>query len=184
MLCGNRRWSPGSRWTILSRAFVEHCVAAPDNLARTPLMYFSNSLDPAEFYFQTIAANSPRFKNSTVNHSVRFVAPPRGVGADPRLSYDAMVNSGAPFADDDALLQRIDKELLRRPLDGFTPGEWCTSGANGECTVGGDIDAVRQSAAGRRLASLVAGLVGAGACEGCNNVGAPASPSSAPGVFN
>jgi hypothetical protein len=173
---------------MLSRAFVEHCVAAPDNLARTLLMYFSNSLDPAEFYFQTIAANSPRFKNSTVNHSVRFVAPPRGVGVDPRLWYDARVSSGAAFADEDALLQRIDAELLRRPLDGVTPGEWCASGANGEegeCTVGGDIDAVRQSAEGRRrLASLVAGLVGAGACEGCNNLGAPISPSSEPGVDN
>ncbi|TVU34957.1 hypothetical protein EJB05_16816, partial [Eragrostis curvula] len=172
----------GSRWTILSRSFVEHCVAAPDNLARTLLMYFSNTLDPADFYFQTIAANSARFKNSTVNHSVRFVVPPPGV--DPRFWYDAMVNGGAAFAggfgDDDALLQRIDEEVLRRPLDGVTPGEWCKGpdGEEGECSVGGDINAVRQGAAGRRLASLVAGLVGTAPCEGCNSVGAPVSPSS------
>ncbi|TVU34964.1 hypothetical protein EJB05_16823, partial [Eragrostis curvula] len=172
----------GSRWTILSRSFVEHCVAAPDNLGRTLLMYFSNTLDPADFYFQTIAANSARFKNSTVNHSVRFVVPPPGV--DPRFWYDAMVNGGAAFAgdfgDDDALLQRIDEEVLRRPLDGVTPGEWCKGpdGEEGECSVGGDINAVRQGAAGRRLASLVAGLVGTAPCEGCNSVGAPVSPSS------
>ncbi|KAK3165588.1 hypothetical protein QOZ80_1AG0035080 [Eleusine coracana subsp. coracana] len=179
----------GSRWTILSRPFVEHCVAAPDNLARTLLMYFSNSLDPMEFYFQTVAANSPRFRNTTVNHSVRFVAPPPGV--DPRFWYDAMVSSGSAFAgrfgDDDALLQRIDEELLRRPLDGVTPGEWCAGakGEEGECSVGGDIDAVKQGAAGRRLASLVAGLTGrTGPCEGCISLGEPISPTSSPGVGN
>jgi hypothetical protein len=155
-------------------------VAAPDNLARTLLMYFSNTLDPMEFYFHTIAANSPRFKNSTVNHSVRFVVPPRGV--DPRFWYDAIVSSGAAFAgrfgDDDTLLQRIDDELLRRPLDGVTPGQWCAGGDGevGESSVGGDIDVVRQGAAGRRLASLMAGLLGTQPCEGCNSLGAPSSP--------
>lgn len=177
----------GSRWTILSREFVEHCVAAPDNLARTLLMYFSNSMDPMEFYFQTVAANSPRFRNRTVNHSVRFAAPPPGV--DPRFWYDAMVSSGAAFAgrfgDDDAVLQRIDGELLLRPLDGVTPGEWCANGEESECSVGGDIDVVKQGAAGRRLSSLVASLVGlAGSCEGCDSLVAPISPSSSPGVGN
>ncbi|KAL6614413.1 hypothetical protein ACP70R_036683 [Stipagrostis hirtigluma subsp. patula] len=167
----------GSPRTLLSRAFVEHCVAAPDNLPRTLLMYFSNSLDPMEFYFQTVMANSPRFRNSTVNHSVRFDVPPPPQGADQQRSrYDAALGSGAAFAgrfgegaDDEALLQRIDDEVLRRPLDGVTPGEWCAgaNGEDGECAVGGDIDVVKQGPAGRRLASLVSGLVGAGPCDGC-----------------
>ncbi|CAO1943337.1 unnamed protein product [Urochloa humidicola] len=167
----------GSPWPILSRAFVEHCVAAPDNLPRTLLMYFSNTLDAAEFYFQTVMANSPRFRNSTVNHSVRLDVPPPQ-GADQQQSrYDALVGSGAAFAgrfgDDEALLQRIDEEVLRRPLDGVTPGGWCARGIGeegaAECAVGGDIDAVREGAAGRRLASLIAGLVGTGACDGCKS---------------
>ncbi|RCV27574.1 hypothetical protein SETIT_5G335500v2 [Setaria italica] len=169
----------GSPWPILSRAFVEHCVAAPDNLPRTLLMYFSNTLDAAEFYFQTVMANSQRFRNSTVNHSVRLDVPPppppqQQPGADQQQSrYDALVGSGAAFAgrfgDDEALLQRIDEEVLRRPLDGVTPGAWCAGGsgeegvAESECSLGGDIDAVRQGAAGRRLASLINSLVGTGA---------------------
>lgn len=168
----------GSPWPILSRAFVEHCVAAPDNLPRTLLMYFSNTLEAREFYFQTVMANSPRFRNSTVNHSFRVSVPPPPQDADHQQArYDALVSSGAAFAgrfgDDEALLQRIDEGVLRRPLDGITPGEWCAVGSGkdgaGECSVGGDIDAVRQGAAGRKLASLVAGLVGTGPCDGCNS---------------
>ncbi|OEL23650.1 Beta-glucuronosyltransferase GlcAT14A [Dichanthelium oligosanthes] len=167
----------GSRWPILSRAFVEHCVAAPDNLPRTLLMYFSNMLDATEFYFQTVMANSPRFRNSTINHSARFDVPPPQ-GADQQSRYDALVSSGAAFAgrfgdDDEALLQRIDEEVLRRPLDGVTPGEWCAAGSGedgaAECSLGGDIDVVRQGAAGRRLASLISVLVGTGACDGCKS---------------
>ncbi|KAJ1285617.1 hypothetical protein BS78_03G292300 [Paspalum vaginatum] len=167
----------GSPWQILSRAFVEHCVAAPENLPRTLLMYFSNTLDAAEFYFQTVMANTPRFRNSTVNHSVRHDVPPLPQGADQQSRYDALVSSRGAFAgrfgDDEALLQRIDEEVLRRPLDGVTPGGWCAwgSGEDGaaECSVGGDIDAVRQGAAGRRLASLMAGLVGTGTSDGCKS---------------
>lgn len=169
----------GSPWPILSRAFTEHCVAAPDNLPRTLLMYFSNSLEAKEFYFQTVMANSPRFRNSTVNHSLRVNVPPppppQSAGRQAR--YDALVGGGAAFAgrfgDDEALLQRIDEEVLRRPLDGITPGEWCAVGGGedgaGDCSVGGDIDAVRQGAAGRKLASLMAGLVGTAPCGGCNS---------------
>lgn len=168
----------GSPWPILSRAFTEHCVAAPDNLPRTLLMYFSNSLEAKEFYFQTVMANSPRFRNSTVNHSLRVnVPPPPPQSAGRQARYDALVGGGAAFAgrfgDDEALLQRIDEEVLRRPLDGITPGEWCAVGSGedgaGECSVGGDIDAVRQGAAGRKLASLMAGLVGTAPCGGCNS---------------
>ncbi|XP_051226809.1 beta-glucuronosyltransferase GlcAT14A-like [Lolium perenne] len=158
----------GSPWTVLSRGFVEHCVVAPDNLPRTLLMYFSNALSPMEFYFQTAMANSARFTNATVNHTFRVYVP----DGDHRSRYDAVVGSGAAFAGrlgdvdgDEALLQRIDQELLRRPLDGVTPGQWCAGGDEeteaDDCSVGGDIDVVRQGEAGRRLAKLVAGLVGA-----------------------
>lgn len=154
-------------------------MAAPDNLPRTLLMYFSNSLEAKEFYFQTVMANSPRFRNSTVNHSLRVNVPPPPPpqSAGQQARYDALVAGGAAFAgrfgDDEALLQRIDEEVLRRPLDGITPGEWCAVGGGedgaGECSVGGDIDAVRQGAAGRKLASLMAGLVGTAPCGGCNS---------------
>jgi len=99
----------GSAWVALSRDFVEYTVWGWDNLPRTLLMYFSNTLDAAEFYFQTVMANSPRFRDSTVNHSVRFdVPPPQGMDMDLRSRYDALVGSGAAFAgrfgDDDSLL--------------------------------------------------------------------------------
>uniref|UniRef100_A0A0E0JPA0 Uncharacterized protein n=1 Tax=Oryza punctata TaxID=4537 RepID=A0A0E0JPA0_ORYPU len=167
----------GSPWPILSRDFVEYCVVAPDNLPRTLLLYFSNSLSPMEFYFQTVMANSARFRNSTVNHNLRHTVAqdggaPTSQGADEQEAsrYDAMVGSGAAFAgafghDDDALLQRIDEEVLGRPLDGVTPGKWCAAdgeeGTDNECSVGGDIDVVRHSGKGRKLATLVADLVGA-----------------------
>jgi hypothetical protein len=158
----------GSPWTVLSRGFVEHCVVAPDNLPRTLLMYFSNALSPMEFYFQTVMANSARFRNNTVNHTFRVYVP----DGDQRSRYDAVVGSGAAFAgrfgdgdSDEALLQRIDQELLRRPLDGLTPGLWCASGdeeaAGNDCLARGNIDVVKQSEAGGRLTKLVAGLVGA-----------------------
>uniref|UniRef100_A0ACD5VTN6 Uncharacterized protein n=1 Tax=Avena sativa TaxID=4498 RepID=A0ACD5VTN6_AVESA len=159
----------GSPWTVLSRGFVEHCVVAPDNLPRTLLMYFSNALSPMEFYFQTVMANTARFRNSTVNHTFRVYVPDQG---GQRSRFDAVAGSGAAFAGrfgdvdgDEALLQRIDDELLRRPLDGITPGQWCAGGdeeaAADNCSVGGDIDVVRNGEAGQRLANLVAGLVGA-----------------------
>uniref|UniRef100_A0A0D9YFK5 Uncharacterized protein n=1 Tax=Oryza glumipatula TaxID=40148 RepID=A0A0D9YFK5_9ORYZ len=167
----------GSPRPILSRDFVEYCVVAPDNLPRTLLLYFSNSLSPMEFYFQTVMANSAQFRNSTVNHNLRHTVAqdggaPTSQGADGQQAsrYDAMVGSGAAFAgafsdDDDALLQRIDEEVLGRPLDGVTPGEWCVAdgeeGTDNECSVGGDIDVVRHGAKGRKLATLVVDLVGA-----------------------
>ncbi|KAF0919148.1 hypothetical protein E2562_028449 [Oryza meyeriana var. granulata] len=166
----------GSPWPILSRGFVEYCVVAPDNLPRTLLLYFSNSLSPMEFYFQTVMANSARFRNSTVNHNLRHTVAQDGgalasQGADQQQTsrYDTIVGSGAAFAgafgdDEDALLQRIDEEVLRRPLDGVTPGEWCASdgeeAAREECSVGGDIDVVKHSNKGWRLATLMADLVG------------------------
>uniref|UniRef100_J3L4J3 Glycosyltransferase family 14 protein n=1 Tax=Oryza brachyantha TaxID=4533 RepID=J3L4J3_ORYBR len=168
----------GAPWPILSRDFIEYCVLAPDNLPRTLLLYFSNSLSPMEFYFQTVIANSGRFRNSTVNHSLRhtvardgggYTAVAQDAGQQPPLRYDAIVGSGAAFAgtfsdDDEALLQRVDEEVLGRPLDGVTPGEWCEGdgeeAAGEECSVGGDIDVVRHGAMGRRLATLMADIVG------------------------
>uniref|UniRef100_A0A0D9V6A6 Glycosyltransferase n=1 Tax=Leersia perrieri TaxID=77586 RepID=A0A0D9V6A6_9ORYZ len=170
----------GSPRPILSRDFVEYCVVAPDNLPRTLLLYFTNSLSPMEFYFQTVMANSARFRNSTVNHNLRHTVAqldgaPASQGVDQQQAsrYDATVGSGAAFAgvfgdDDDAVLQRIDEEVLGRSLDGVTPGEWC-AGDGEECTVGGNIDVIRHGVKGRRLATLMADLVGGvGPCDGCS----------------
>ncbi|TKW17087.1 hypothetical protein SEVIR_5G342600v4 [Setaria viridis] len=65
----------------------------PDNLPRTLLMYFSNTLDAAEFYFQKVMANLQRFRNSTVNHSVRFDVPP-----PPQLRYEEAAGGGGGAA--------------------------------------------------------------------------------------
>ena len=53
----------GSAWTMLSRSFAEYVTMGWDNLPRTLLLYHANIISSPEFYFQTVACNSRRFRN-------------------------------------------------------------------------------------------------------------------------
>lgn len=122
---------------VLTRSFLEFCIWGWDNLPRTLLLYYTNFLSSSESYFHTVICNSQEFQNTTVNHGLRFMmwgSPPQQqpipLGSH---HFELMAESGAPFAHrilaDDALLDRIDRELLRRADGRFTPGGWCPNGS-------------------------------------------------------
>lgn len=122
----------GSAWTILSRSFAEYCIVGWDNLPRTLLLYYTNFVSSPEGYFQTVICNSDDYKNTTVNHDLHFITwdsppkqHPRSLGL---RDYRKMVLSSRPFArkfkQDDAVLDRIDLDLLKRRQGQFSYGGW------------------------------------------------------------
>ncbi|XP_062201395.1 beta-glucuronosyltransferase GlcAT14A-like [Phragmites australis] len=157
----------GSAWTMLSRSFAEYVTMGWDNLPRTLLLYHANIISSPEFYFQTVACNSRRFRNATVNHDLRFVRwdnPPKQhplhlTSRDLRR----MVLSGAPFArkfrEGDPVLDRIDREILRRRGPGqFSYGGWCSEGEVALCSnpqEPGRTGPVKPGAGSRRLKALM-----------------------------
>ncbi|RVW33791.1 Beta-glucuronosyltransferase GlcAT14B [Vitis vinifera] len=93
-------------------------------------MYYTNVLSSPEGYFHTVICNHKDYQNTTVNHDLHYIRwdnPPKQHPITLTVEhFNDMVNSGAPFArkfaKDDPVLNKIDKELLKR-LDGqFTPG--------------------------------------------------------------
>ncbi|XP_062095652.1 beta-glucuronosyltransferase GlcAT14C [Humulus lupulus] len=123
----------GSSWVMLTRPFLEFCVWGWDNLPRTLLMYYTNFLSSTEGYFHTVVCNNKDFQNTTVNHDLHYTRwdnPPKQHPMSLTVEhFNDMVESGAPFArtfaQDDPVLDKIDKELLRRSSNQFTPGGWC-----------------------------------------------------------
>ncbi|XP_008811440.2 beta-glucuronosyltransferase GlcAT14A-like [Phoenix dactylifera] len=166
----------GSPWFILSRPFVEHCVHSWDNFPRKLLMYFANVAYSMESYFQTVICNSPEFRNTTVNSDLRYFLWDDPPGLDPRFlnqsQYKEMIKSGAAFArrfmEDDSVLEKIDKKILRRSPNGVGVGKWCLGRPGGRkrkeleedpCSSWGDINVVVPGPSGKRLRSLVSGLI-------------------------
>ena len=133
----------GSAWMMLSRPFVEYCLWGWDNLPRTILMYYANFLSSPEGYFHTVICNVEEFKNTTVNHDLHFISWDNPPKQHPHFltseNYKSMVNSNAPFARKfgkrEAVLDKIDSELLRSNSNGFVPGKWLAT-ENGNDTVG------------------------------------------------
>ncbi|XP_047321538.1 beta-glucuronosyltransferase GlcAT14B-like [Impatiens glandulifera] len=123
----------GSAWMILSRAFVEYLIWGWDNLPRTLLMYYTNFLSSPEGYFQTVICNAPEFAHTVVNHDMHFITWDNPPTQHPRVlslnDTDWILSSGAAFArkfkQDTPILDKIDKELLKRRNGSFTPGAWC-----------------------------------------------------------
>ncbi|MQM18975.1 hypothetical protein Taro_051976 [Colocasia esculenta] len=160
----------GSSWMVLTRSFLEFCIWGWDNLPRTLLMYYTNFLSSSEGYFHTVLCNSQDFQNTTINNDLRFMTwdnPPRQhpitLGSN---HFDLMVESGAPFARKfvagDPVLDRIDRELLRRRNDGFAPGGWCwnvTGVGMGSCGSNGNPSIIRPTASSRRLERLLVKLL-------------------------
>jgi beta-glucuronosyltransferase len=119
-----------------------------DNLPRTLLMYFTNFLASSEGYFHTVICNSNYYQNTTINSDLRFMGwdnPPRAHPVNLTIEhFDAMANSGAPFAhsfaDDSPVLDIIDNKLLGRAPDSSEPGGWCLGssvGGKDPCTFSG-----------------------------------------------
>ncbi|PKA57520.1 hypothetical protein AXF42_Ash020764 [Apostasia shenzhenica] len=164
----------GSPWVILSKSFLEHCIYSLDNLPRKLLMYFANVAYAAESYFQTVICNSPEFENTTVNTDLRFFLWEDPPALDPiflnQSNYKAMVKSGAAFArqfaENDPVLERIDRQILKRPPNGVGFGKWCSGPIQGRkrklsdrCAASGDINAVNPRPSGKNLRKLVAEIV-------------------------
>uniref|UniRef100_A0A803LHB9 Uncharacterized protein n=2 Tax=Chenopodium quinoa TaxID=63459 RepID=A0A803LHB9_CHEQI len=122
----------GSAWMMLSRPFVEYCLWGWDNLPRTVLMYYANFLSSPEGYFHTVICNVEDFKNTTVNHDLHFISWDNPPKQHPHFltvdDYEKMVESNAPFARKfgrkEAVMNKIDTELLGSDDNGFVPGKW------------------------------------------------------------
>ncbi|RWR82165.1 beta-glucuronosyltransferase GlcAT14A [Cinnamomum micranthum f. kanehirae] len=152
----------GSAWVVLSRSFAEYCIMGWDNLPRTLLLYYTNFISSPEGYFQTVICNSHHFRNTTVNHDLHYITwdtppkqHPRSLGLK---DYRRLILSSAPFARkfkrDDPVLDRIDRELLKRRKGQFSYGGWC----NGSCSHssrGDSSGALRPGAGSRRLKALL-----------------------------
>lgn len=161
----------GSPWVMLTRSFLEHCIYSWDNLPRKILMYFSNAPYSIEAYFQTVICNTPEFQNTTVNEDLRFFLwddPPRPEPIALNQShYKPMMKSGAafarPFLQDEAVLDRLDEKVLRRPPNGVARGKWCSGLIGSEeddpCSSWGDIDEVRPGKWAKRMKSLMSHIV-------------------------
>ncbi|CAL5193173.1 unnamed protein product [Lathyrus oleraceus] len=134
----------GSAWTIVSRSFAEYCIMGWENLPRTLLLYYTNFVSSPEGYFQTVICNSEDYKNTTVNHDLHYITwdnppkqHPRSLGLK---DYRKMVLSMRPFARkfkrNDLVLDKIDRELLKRYKGGFSFGGWCSKGGKNKACSG------------------------------------------------
>ncbi|KAI3742177.1 hypothetical protein L1987_59857 [Smallanthus sonchifolius] len=160
----------GSAWTILSRSFAEYCIIGWENLPRTLLLYYTNFVSSPEGYFQTVICNSKDYKNTTANHDLHYITwdtPPK---QHPRLlgprDYRKMVLSSRPFArkfkHNNAVLDRIDRELLKRRPNHFTHGGWCSMGGGKHHTCSSlnsdGFGVLKPGAGARRLRTLLTKL--------------------------
>lgn len=151
---------------VLSRSFLEFCIWGWDNLPRTLLMYFTNFLSSPESYFHTLVCNHKDYQNTTVNHDLHFMKwddPPKEHPMNLTINhFESMVQSGAPFAhniaEKDPVLDRIDKELLKRPAHQLSPGGWCL-GSYGMKKDPCMIDAIKPSLSSKRFEKLVLRLL-------------------------
>lgn len=155
---------------MLTKPFLEFCVWGWDNLPRTLLMYYTNFLSSPEGYFHTVICNHKDYQNTTVNHDLHYIRwdnPPKHNPVSLTLEhFDDMVQRGAPFArrfaKDDPVLNKIDKDLLRRSSGQFTPGGWCQETSvlhKDTCLVYGNPNAVKPTLSSKRLEKLIVKLI-------------------------
>lgn len=154
---------------MLTRSFLEFSIWGWDNLPRTLLMYYTNFLSSPEGYFHSVVCNHKDYQNTTVNHDLHFIRwdnPPKQHPISLTIEHFAdMIQSGAPFArkfaKDDPVLDKIDKEVLRRSSGRLTPGGWCAgnSALGDPCLVYGSSDAIRPTLNSKRLERLVLDLL-------------------------
>ncbi|KAL1560703.1 Beta-glucuronosyltransferase GlcAT14A [Salvia divinorum] len=159
----------GSAWVVLTRSFVEYCIRGWDNLPRTIFMYYTNFVSSPEGYFHTVLCNTKEFQGTAVSHDLHYIAwdtPPK---QHPRSltmrDFNMMMNSSSPFArkfhKDDPVLDKIDRELLRR-TNRFAPGAWCVGSSEGgadPCLIRGDDSVFRPGPGAQRLQGLIKTLL-------------------------
>lgn len=147
---------------MLSRSFMEFCLLGWDNLPRVVLMYYANFLSSPEGYFHTVICNAEEFRNTTVNHDLHFISWDNPPKQHPHFltvdDYQRMVDSNAPFARkfqrDEAILDKIDSDLLGRNADGFVPGSWYS-----EEESNANVTELRPGPGAERLKTLIDGLI-------------------------
>ncbi|KAI5665249.1 hypothetical protein M9H77_24572 [Catharanthus roseus] len=162
----------GSAWMMLSRPFVEYCIWGWDNLPRIVLMYYANFLSSPEGYFHTVICNAEEFRNTTVNHDLHFISWDNPPKQHPHFltagDYQRMVDSNAPFARkfgrEEAVLDKIDSELLGRKDDGFVPGGWSDGVDTNTNTTSlhfpfTNITTLKPGTGAQRLKNLINGLI-------------------------
>ncbi|XP_050373069.1 beta-glucuronosyltransferase GlcAT14B [Argentina anserina] len=161
----------GASFNILSRNFMEFCIVGIDNLPRTLLMYFANTASSLSDYFPTVICNSRQFNKTILNHNLLYANGDTPLKEKPpphnSNDFDVMVQNGAAFAtgfrSDDPILDRIDREILKRHWGKVVPGGWCLGGfGNDTCSVWGDADILRPSPRARSLEKLLVGLLSNG----------------------
>ncbi|KAK9107836.1 hypothetical protein Syun_023847 [Stephania yunnanensis] len=160
----------GSAWMVLSRQFIDFCIWGWDNLPRTVLMYYANFISSPEGYFHTVICNAQEFRNTTVNSDLHFISWDNPPKQHPHhLTIDdmsRMVESNAPFARkfqrDDAVLDKVDSELLLRGPGMLVPGGWCVgSRENGSdpCSHVGNTTVIKPGPGAKRLENLILSLL-------------------------
>ena len=163
----------GSSSAILNRGFIEFCITGTDNLPRTLLMYLANTPSSLPNYFPTVLCNSCQFNKTIVNHNLLYASFDKTAKDEPRRlgskDYDDMIQSGAAFASqfrtNDAVLDRIDKEILGRSpgIGKVVPGGWCLGEArNDTCSIWGDADVLRPGQGAKRLEKRMVELLSDG----------------------
>ncbi|XP_021282902.1 beta-glucuronosyltransferase GlcAT14A [Herrania umbratica] len=163
----------GSAWTVISRSFAEYSIVGWDNLPRTLLLYYTNFVSSPEGYFQTLICNSEDYRNTTVNHDLHYITwdmppkqHPRSLGLK---DFRRMVLSSRPFARkfkrNDPVLDKIDRELLKRRKGKFPYGGWCSENGKKQraCSgfQGGNYGVLKPGAGSRRLKTLLTKLLSA-----------------------
>ncbi|GAA0172306.1 glycosyltransferase [Lithospermum erythrorhizon] len=155
----------GSAWVVLTRSFVEYCICGWDNLPRTILMYYTNFVSSPEGYFHTVICNTKEFQNTSLGHDLHYIAWDNPPKQHPRSltikDFSNMVNSSTAFArkfhKDDPVLDKIDKELLKRS-NRFALGAWCigtSESGNDPCSLRGDDSVFRPGPGAVRLQKLM-----------------------------
>uniref|UniRef100_A0A8R7V8X7 Xylosyltransferase 1 n=2 Tax=Triticum urartu TaxID=4572 RepID=A0A8R7V8X7_TRIUA len=159
----------GSAWTVLSRPFVKYLIRGWNNLPRTLLVSYANLVSSPEAYFHTMACNAEEFRNTTVNHHMRYISRGDFPAHQPELinssHWDRMLDSDAAFAckfgQDDPVLDRIDVGLLSRQPGMLAPGSWSIgdTGGDGSFWIVRDATPLRPGPGAARLQRLVTSLL-------------------------
>lgn len=155
---------------VLTKSFADFCIWGWDNLPRTLLMYYTNYLSSSEGYFHTVVCNHKNYQNTTVNHDLRYMKWDNPPNQQPvnltEKHFSDMVQSGAPFAHrfalNDPVLEKIDRDLLRRVDGHFVPGGWCLGNyvqGNDPCVHFGNPDTIKPSVNTKRLEKLILQLL-------------------------
>lgn len=146
---------------------MEFCILGLDNLPRTLLMYYANTPSSHTNYFQTVVCNLREFNKTTVSYNMHYVSwddppkrEPRTLGFD---DFEKMIESGAAFgtqfSSDDAVLDRIDREVLNRRPGKTVPGGWCLGEGDEPCAVWGDANILRPGSGAKRFEKAIVDLL-------------------------